>query len=75
MQCSQLVRLFKNELKDIFWAEKVLVIAIAKMIKNASSFKLIVALTNHLEETNNHLVRLLDIFEIIDEQHLQKNAM
>ncbi len=33
MQSSQLMKLFEDELKDIFWAEKALVKAIPKMQK------------------------------------------
>lgn len=33
MQSSQLMKLFEEELKDIYWAEKALTKAIPKMIK------------------------------------------
>jgi len=74
MQSSQLMQLFKNELKDIFWAERALTTAIPKMIENASSLELIVALKSHLEETNEHVGRLLNIFAIVDEKPFAKKC-
>ena len=50
MESSQLMKLFEDSLKDIYWAEKALTKAIPKMIKNATSEDLIEALENHLEE-------------------------
>jgi ferritin-like metal-binding protein YciE len=37
MQSSQLMKLFEDQLKDIYWAEKALVKAMPKMIENATS--------------------------------------
>ena len=50
MPPSQLMKLFEEELKDIYWAEKALTKAIPKMIKNATSEELIEALENHWAE-------------------------
>ncbi len=74
MQSSQLMQLFKNELKDIFWAERALTNAIPKMIKNASALELIVALNSHLEETDEHVARLLEVFEIVGEEPYAKKC-
>ena len=65
MQTSQLMKLFEDELKDIFWAEQALIHAIPKMIENATSEELIEALELHLEETDEHITRLEKVFEII----------
>ncbi|WP_291115703.1 ferritin-like domain-containing protein [Flavobacterium sp. UBA6135] len=65
MQASQLMQLFEEELKDIYWAEKALTKAIPKMIKNATSEKLIDALTNHLVETEQQAKRIEEIFKIL----------
>ncbi|MBL0271246.1 MAG: ferritin-like domain-containing protein [Chitinophagaceae bacterium] len=65
MQSSQLMKLFEDELKDIYWAEKALTKAIPKMIENASSEELISALTNHLSETEEHVIRIEKIFTLI----------
>lgn len=66
MQSSQLMKLFKDELKDIYWAEKALTKAIPTMINNATSSELIEALTNHLAETENQVIRLEEVFASID---------
>ncbi len=63
MQSSQLMGLFEDELKDIYWAEKALTKAIPKMIKKATSADLIDALSNHLNETEEHVTRLEQVFE------------
>ncbi len=65
MQSSQLMKLFENELKDIYWAEKALTKAIPKMIKNATSPELIDALTKHLGETEEQVSRVEQVFESI----------
>lgn len=68
MQSSQLMKLFQDQLKDIYWAEKAIVKAIPKMIKKATSQKLIDALTSHLHETENQVNRLEQVFESIDKK-------
>lgn len=65
MQSSQLMQLFEEELKDIYWAEKALTKAIPKMIKNATSDELTEALENHLKETEEQVKRVEQVFEIL----------
>lgn len=65
IQSSQLMKLFEEELKDIYWAEKALTKAIPKMIKNATSEELIEALENHLAETEEQVKRVEQVFEIL----------
>lgn len=74
MQSSQLMKLFGDELKDIYWAENALVKAIPKMIKNATSKDLNRALTSHLEETKVHVTRLEKVFSLIDEKAVAKKC-
>lgn len=74
MQSSQLMKLFEEELKDIYWAEKALLKAIPKMIKNASSEDLIDALENHLEETEEQVVRVEQVFEILGKKPTAKKC-
>ena len=50
--------LFEDSLKDIYWAEKALVKALPKMMKNATNEKLKTAIENHLAETKIHVTRL-----------------
>jgi len=66
MKSSQLMKLFEDGLKDLYWAENALVKAMPKMIKNATSKKLNVALASHLEETKQHISRLEEIFSLIE---------
>lgn len=65
MKSSQLMELFGNGLKDLYWAEKALVKALPKMTKNATSELLIDAMTSHLEETKVHITRLEEVFSLI----------
>ena len=71
---SGLRKLFVDELKDIYWAEKELTKAIPKMIKNATSDELTEALTGHLEETKNHVTRLEEVFSSIGEKVVAKKC-
>jgi ferritin-like metal-binding protein YciE len=74
IQSSQLMKLFEDELKDIYWAEKALTKAIPKMIKNATSEELIEALENHLEETEVHVTRVEEVFELIGKKPAAKKC-
>lgn len=56
-----------NELKDLYDAEKRLTKALPKMIKNAESDALVSALEGHLEETETHVERLEQAFEMLGE--------
>jgi ferritin-like metal-binding protein YciE len=74
MQSSQLMKLFEDGLKDIYWAEKALTKAIPKMIENATSQELIDALTSHLVETENQITRVEQVFESIDKKAVGKKC-
>ena len=74
MESSQLMKLFEDELKDIYWAEKALSKAIPKMVKNATSTDLIDALENHLSETQNQITRLEKVFDSIDKKAVAKKC-
>ena len=74
MESSQLMKLFVDELKDIYWAEKALLKAIPKMIKNATSEELIEALQEHLEETEQHVKRAEEVFELINVKAVGKKC-
>lgn len=63
---SKLHKLFEEELKDIYWAEKALLKAIPKMIKKASSDELVEALEAHLEETEGQVERCEQVFELLE---------
>lgn len=68
MKSSQLMKLFEDQLKDIYWAEKALTKAMPKMIKKATSPELTDALKSHLAETENHISRLEQVFHSINKK-------
>lgn len=71
---TQIRELLLNEIKSLYYIEKVLLKAFPKMIKNACSFELIEAITIHYEETKNHILRLEDAFLCFNENPtLQRN--
>jgi len=74
MQSSQLMKLFEEQLKDIYWAEKALTKAIPKMIKNATSEELIEALENHLMETEEQVKRVEQVFELAGKKAVAKKC-
>lgn len=74
MQSSQLMKLFEDELMDLYWAEKAITKAMPKMIKNATSQELIDALTSHLAETGTQVTRLEQVFESIDKKATAKKC-
>jgi ferritin-like metal-binding protein YciE len=57
--------LFLDTLKDIYYAEKQIVKALPKMAKAATSPGLKAGFEKHLEETEGHIDRLEQVFEII----------
>jgi ferritin-like metal-binding protein YciE len=63
-----LQELFLAELKDIYWAEKALVKAVPKMIRNASNEELKFILQNHLTETQDQSNRIESVFESIGQK-------
>ena len=74
MQSSQLMKLFEDGLKDIYWAEKALTKALPKMIKNATSGELIEALETHLSETETQIRRIEQIFELLEKKAVAKKC-
>ena len=58
--------LFLETLKDIYYAEKQLVKALPKMAKAADDPMLKQGFEMHLEETEGHVERLEQIFELLD---------
>jgi ferritin-like metal-binding protein YciE len=71
---SRLGEFFKDEIKDIYWAEKHLVKTLPKMAKAATSNELREAFTNHLEETRGHVERLEQVFELLEEKPQAKKC-
>ncbi|MBG6111616.1 ferritin-like metal-binding protein YciE [Flavobacterium sp. CG_9.10] len=59
--------IFVDELKEIYFSEKALIISIPIMIKKAANKELVNALTIHYDFTKAHIKRLEDIFTSIGE--------
>ena len=57
--------LFLDTLKDIYYAEKQIVKTLPKMAKAATSPQLKAGFEQHLDETEGHIERLEQVFELI----------
>jgi ferritin-like metal-binding protein YciE len=64
---KDLRELFHDTLKDIYFAEKKILTALPKMAKAAQSENLKAAFEKHEGETEQHVARLEQVFETIDE--------
>jgi len=71
---EMLEKFMHDSLKDIYWAEKHLTKAIPKMIKAATNEKLISALEEHLEVTEEHVSRLEEVFELFGKKAQAKKC-
>ena len=56
---------FEDELKDIYWAEKNIVKTLPKMQKAATSEMLQQAFEEHTQQSQTHVERLEQVFEIL----------
>jgi ferritin-like metal-binding protein YciE len=74
MKLDSLKKLYLEELRDLYSAETQLVKALPKMVKGASSAKLQQAFGNHLEQTKEHVERLNEIFDRLDEKPTGKTC-
>lgn len=74
MKLDTLHKLYVEELRDVYNAENQLLKALPKMAKGASSDELRQAFEDHLEETQNHIERLDEIFEALDEKATGKTC-
>ena len=57
--------LFEDMLQDVYFAEKTLTKALPKMAKKATSENFKTAITEHLAQTEEHVIRLESVFEMI----------
>lgn len=71
---SKFHKLFMDELKDIYWAEKALVKALGKMQKAATSEELVKAITDHQQQTKGHVERLEQVFELLGQEPKAKKC-
>lgn len=65
---TQLGKLFEDEFRDIYYAEKALVKALPKMAKNATSEQLAASIEKHLAETEGHVERCEQIFSLLGKE-------
>jgi ferritin-like metal-binding protein YciE len=68
MKLDTLKKLFLNELRDLYHAEGQLLKALPKMAEAASSEELKNAFETHLKETEGHVERLEEVFELLEEE-------
>lgn len=71
---SMLLDLLVDGIKDIYWAEKHLTKALPKMQKAATTSELQDAFETHLEQTEEQVVRLEKIFELLEEKVVAKKC-
>lgn len=67
MSVDSIEKLFVEELKDLYSAETQITKALPKLVKAATSSDLRSAFEHHLKETEGHVERLEQIFEILGE--------
>ena len=68
MRKNSLRQLYVDELKDLYSAETQMVRALPKLAKASSSAELRQAFEEHLRQTSEHVSRLEQIFELLDEK-------
>ncbi len=71
---SELEKLFLDSLKDIYYAEKLLLKALPKMSKNATTQQLKDAFNEHLSVTQNQVARLEQVFELLGKKAQAKKC-
>jgi ferritin-like metal-binding protein YciE len=67
MKLDRLQKLFLGELRDLYHAEGQLLEALPKMAEGATSEELKNAFETHLKETEEHVERLEEVFELLGE--------
>jgi len=71
---TQLEKFFHDSLKDIYWAEKHLVKALGKMQKAATTDELKSAIEEHIGQTEGHVERLEQVFELFGKKPQAKKC-
>ncbi|HRP56342.1 ferritin-like domain-containing protein [Agriterribacter sp.] len=74
MDNTQLEKFFIDALKDIYWAEKHLTKALPKMRKAATTEELQDAIEDHLAQTQEHVSRLEEVFEMLGKKAQAKKC-
>jgi len=71
---AMLRNLFQDELKDIYWAEKHIIKTLPKLQKAVTSEKLQQAFDEHLQQTQAHVERLEQIFELLGKKAQERKC-
>ena len=71
---TQLENFFTDSLKDIYWAEKHLTKALPKMQKAATTEELKAAIGEHITQTEEHVTRLEQVFELMGKKAQAKKC-
>jgi ferritin-like metal-binding protein YciE len=74
MSVKTLNDLFVETLKDLYYVEKKLVKTLPKLAEKATAPELRQAMEDHLEETETHVQRLEQIFELLDQRASAKTC-
>lgn len=75
MSVETMQELLIDELKDLYSAEKLIIRALPKLAKSASTPELRQAILNHLEETKGQVARLEKIGEIVGKRLTGKSCV
>src|SRR5688500_948748 len=71
---ESLERVYEDTMKDIYWAEKHLTKALAKLSKAAHNEELKDAFNTHLEETERQISKLEQCFELLGHKAVAKKC-
>ena len=71
---TQLEKFFADSLKDIYWVEKHLLKALPKMMKAATTSQLKTAIEAHTAQTEEHVSRLEEVFEMMGKKAQAKKC-
>jgi ferritin-like metal-binding protein YciE len=74
MKLESMRELLLDELQDLYSAEQQITKALPKMAKTSSSSQLKQAFESHLKETEGHVQRLEEIFELLNEKAKAKTC-
>ena len=65
---TQFEKFFTDSLKDIYWAEQALTEALPKMQEAATTSELQSAIEDHLKQTEEHVSRLEQVFQLLGQE-------
>lgn len=69
-----LLALFTDSIKDIYWAENHLLVALPKMKEAATAPEFAAAIDEHLTQTEGHVARLEQVFALLGEKPQAKKC-